>query len=327
MDIQQLIYFTTVAKTGNYSAASRQLYISQSALSKSIKKLEYELDTHLFSQVDKKTELTDTGKLLFEKAVPFLEEYDSILDTMREVAMQKKGYLRLGIPYGLGRILFDELISDFSVEYPNIVIDLCGHGSQHIQELVLEGKIEIGACIQPPKIPETLDSLPLMHDRFFLLVHKKHPLSAKESVFYSELQNESFYMLNNDYTMTAVTKANCARAGFTPAIKLIVNRSDIMADLVSKGQGVAVIAGGRWRFEDHPDLKILDLKDGENDFDITLITKKGAYLPYAAKYFIDYCKARLFQAAPEPLSYTPEIPRSMHSPKSGILEHPPKALP
>ena len=54
LDIQQLIYFTTVAKTGNYSAASRQLYISQSALSKSIKKLEYELDTHLFSQVDKK---------------------------------------------------------------------------------------------------------------------------------------------------------------------------------------------------------------------------------------------------------------------------------
>lgn len=54
MDIQQLIYFTTVAKTGNYSAASRQLYISQPALSKSIKKLESELNTHLFFQVDKK---------------------------------------------------------------------------------------------------------------------------------------------------------------------------------------------------------------------------------------------------------------------------------
>ena len=75
MDIQQLIYFTTVAKTGNYSAASRQLYISQPVLSKSIKKLESELNTHLFFQVDKKTELTDTGKILFEKAVPFLDEY------------------------------------------------------------------------------------------------------------------------------------------------------------------------------------------------------------------------------------------------------------
>lgn len=293
MDIQQLIYFTTVAKTGNYSAASRQLYISQPALSKSIKKLEYELDTHLFFQVDKKTELTDTGKILFEKAVPFLDEYYSILDTMREVAMQKKGYLRLGIPYGLGRILFDELISDFSVEYPDIVIDLCGHGSQHIQELVLEGKIEIGACIQPPQIPDALETLPLMHDRFFLLVHQSHPLSARSSVSYSDLKHESFYMLNNDYTMTMVTKENCARAGFTPSIRLIVNRSDIMADLVSKGQRIAVIAGGRWRYENYPNLKILDLMDGENDFDITIITKKGAYLPYAAKYFIDFCKTRL----------------------------------
>ena len=40
MDIQQLIYFVTVAKTGTYVAASRQLYISQPALSKSIKKME-----------------------------------------------------------------------------------------------------------------------------------------------------------------------------------------------------------------------------------------------------------------------------------------------
>lgn len=66
MDIQQLIYFVTVAKTGTYVAASRQLYISQPALSKSIKKLENEFGTHLFVQVDKKIVLTDTGKILFD---------------------------------------------------------------------------------------------------------------------------------------------------------------------------------------------------------------------------------------------------------------------
>lgn len=292
MDIQQLIYFTTVAKTGTYVAASRQLFISQPALSKSIKKLENELDTHLFVQIDKKIELTDTGKILFERAEPFIEEYYSILDTMSEVAVQKKGYLRLGIPYGLGKILFDGLIADFSLEYPDIVIDLCGFGSTHVKELVSEGKIEIGACIAPPPIEDQFEVTTLMHDKYFLLVNKDHPLSQRTSVSYSELKEELFYMLSSEYTMTRVTKANCAKAGFEPLVKLIVNRSDIMTNLVEKGQGIAIIAGGRFRYEDNPNLCTLDLEDGDNDFDIALITKKGAYLPYAAKYFLDFCKEK-----------------------------------
>lgn len=292
MDIQQLIYFTTIAKTGTYVAASKQLFISQPALSKSIKKLESELDTHLFVQVDKKIKLTDTGKILFKKAEPFIEEYYSILDMMQEVAMQKKGYLRLGIPYGLGRILFDGLIADFSLEYPDIVIDLCGYGSHHVKELVSEGKIEIGACIEPPEITENFDVTPLMHDKFFLLVNQNHPLAGKKSVSYGDLSEELFYMLSSDYTMTQTTRANCAKAGFEPLVKLIVNRSDIMGDLVGKGQGIAIIAGGRWRYENNPNFRTLDLEDGDNDFNIVMITKKGAYLPYAAKYFLDFCKKK-----------------------------------
>lgn len=265
MDIQQLIYFTTIAKTGTYVAAARQLFISQPALSKSIKRLENELNTHLFIQIEKKLELTDTGKLLFQKAVPFVENYYEILDTMNEASMQKKGYLRLGIPYGLGRILFDGLIADFSMAYPDIVIDLCGHGSQHVKELVSEGKIEIGACIEPPAITENFDITPLMHDRYFLLVNKKHPLAKKDSVSYADLCNELFYMLSDEYTMTRVTKANCAKAGFDPVIKLI---------------------------ENNPLLSVLDLQDGENDFDIVMITRKNTYLSYAAKYFLNFCKQK-----------------------------------
>lgn len=290
MDIQQLIYFVTVAKTGTYMAASHQLYISQPALSKSIKKLENEFDTHLFMQVDKKMVLTDTGKILFQKAEPFIEQYYSILDTMDEAAMQKRGYLKLGVPYGLGRILFDGLIADFSVKYPDITIDLCGHGSKHVKELVAHGNIEVGVCISPPQVEENFDAMPLMHDKFFALVNKKNPLAKKNGVYYSDLRDELFYMLNNEYSMTQITKLNCHNAGFEPIIKLIVNRSDIMGDLIAKGQGIAVIAGGRWRFEGRPELKTLDLKDGENDFNIVMITKKDGYLSYAAKYFLDFCR-------------------------------------
>lgn len=290
MDIQQLIYFTTIARTGTYSAASRQLYVSQPALSKSIKKLEFELDTQLFVQVDKKLELTDTGQALFQKSVPFIEEYYSIMDTMNELSMQKKGYLRLGVPYGLGKIIFDGLIADFSLEYPDIMIDLCGHGSCQVMELLNNGKIDIGACIQPPDISDKFDGIPLMHDRYFLVVNRSHPLAGRKSVRYEELRDEQFYMLNNEYTMTQITKQNCLNAGFEPIVKMIVERSDIMGTMIAKSRGIAIIAGGKRRFTDNPDLVTLEMEDGLNDFDILLITKKDAYLSYAAKYFLEFCK-------------------------------------
>ena len=70
MEIRQLIYFVQIAKSGTYSAAAKQLYVSQPALSKAVKHLEEELDAKLFVQVDKRSELTDAGRVLFERAQP-----------------------------------------------------------------------------------------------------------------------------------------------------------------------------------------------------------------------------------------------------------------
>lgn len=152
---------------------------------------------------------------------------------------KKKGYLRLGVPYGLGKIIFDGLIADFSLEYPDIMIDLCGHGSCQVMELLSNGKIDIGACIQPPDISDKFDGIPLMHDRYFLVVNRSHPLAGRKSVRYEELKDEQFYMLNNEYTMTQITKQNFLNAGFEPIVKMIVERSDIMGTMIAKSQGIA----------------------------------------------------------------------------------------
>ncbi|VTS34233.1 LysR family transcriptional regulator [Streptococcus pseudoporcinus] len=67
MDIRQLSYFLTIAKTQNYSHASKILFVSQPALKQSVSKIEEEFNTPLFVYKNHRLNLTDTGRLLVER--------------------------------------------------------------------------------------------------------------------------------------------------------------------------------------------------------------------------------------------------------------------
>ena len=65
--LNQYHIFYIVAGCGNFSAAAKQLYISQPAVSKAVAKLEEELDTTLFYRTTKGVQLTDAGETLYQQ--------------------------------------------------------------------------------------------------------------------------------------------------------------------------------------------------------------------------------------------------------------------
>lgn len=291
MNIHQLEYFIAIVKAGTYSGAAKQLYLSQPALSKSIKNLEIELGTTLFMQIDKHLELTDTGRIFCEKAELLLKDYQDAISAVNEVTALQKGVLHLGVPYGLGKILLDSLISQFSKKYPYIKINISGGGSNYIRELILSGKIDIGATIIPPDLGGLFSCTTIAKDKYFLMVHATNPIAKMKEVHFSDLKKEKFVMLNEEFAMTQITRACCKSAGFSPEITMYVDRSDFMSELVGKNQGIAVIAGGRKRFEHIPDIALVDIMDDNIEFDIALITKKSTYLSQATKHFLEFSEA------------------------------------
>ncbi|MBP2652166.1 MAG: LysR family transcriptional regulator [Firmicutes bacterium] len=297
MDIRELIYFVQIAKERTYSAAAKKLYISQPALSKAIKNLEDELSVKLFIVVDKHNELTDAGEILYKKAEHLIDEYNSILDAINEVSTLKKGRMRIGIPYGLGKILLYGLISEFSNHFPEVEITISGNGSNIVKKGVLSGQIDIGVTITPPEVDLKFNTAVIGSDQYFLLVNKENRLANHESVSFAELKNEDFLMLNDEYIMTEITKQNCITTGFSPHIKMTLNRTDIITQMVEENNGIAIIAGGKNRFLSNPKLSCVPLADGVQKFNIVLITKKDAYLPFAARKFIEFAQLQMKAAS------------------------------
>lgn len=290
MEIRQLMYFIQIVKSGTYSAAAKQLYLSQPALSKAVKHLEEELGAKLLVQGDKRSEPTDVGRVLFERGQQLIREYNDLLGAVDEANSRNRGRLHFGIPYGLGQILFYRLTADFSRAFPEMELVVSGHGSAHIREEVLAGRLDIGATLIPPEPEPGLEATVIMRDQFFLLLPRAHPLAGREGVRFAQLREEQFILLNEEFVMTRMTRQSCAMAGFAPWVKIVANRSDFIAELVADGQGIAVIAGGRYRFEHDSRLSCAALLDGIVDIDIALITRAGADRSTAAARFVEFAQ-------------------------------------
>ena len=71
MNLQQLRYFVAISQFGHYGQAAKALYVTQSALSNSIKKLEGELGVRLFEHQGRNAVLTDRGKVFAARITPF----------------------------------------------------------------------------------------------------------------------------------------------------------------------------------------------------------------------------------------------------------------
>ena len=290
MEIRQLMYFIQIVKSGTYSAAAKQLYLSQPALSKAVKHLEEELGAKLLVQGDKRSEPTDVGRVLFERGQQLIREYNDLLGAVDEANSRNRGRLHFGIPYGLGQILFYRLTADFSRAFPEMELVVSGHGSAHIREEVLAGRLDIGATLIPPEPEPGLEATVIMRDQFFLLLPRAHPLAGREGVRFAQLREEQFILLNEEFVMTRMTRQSCAMAGFAPRVNIVANRSDFIAELVADGQGIAVIAGGRYRFEHDSRLSCAALLDGIVDIDIALITRAGADRSTAAARFVEFAQ-------------------------------------
>lgn len=134
--------FYDVCKYGSFSKAAELTYSTQSSISKSIKKLEEELETKLFYRNPHGVELTDDGKdLLFyiEKA------FGNLLIAQRTIIEKEnleKGKLNIGLPSYISSFFFFDKIIDFYNKYPNIEISLMNGSREYLLGLMEKHQID-----------------------------------------------------------------------------------------------------------------------------------------------------------------------------------------
>ncbi|MDP4085945.1 MAG: LysR family transcriptional regulator [Bacillota bacterium] len=294
MDIRHLTYFVHVAKEKSFTMASQKLHISQPALSKMIKSLEDELGVTLLDRSVKVPTLTDAGENLLEQAQRILVAFDALSKSISDTVNLKKGHLSVGIPPVIGTVFFPKIIADFRKYFPGVKFSMIEDGARKIQEKVSEELIDIGVVITPVNSSH-FNICSVIQDQIVLLAHKDHPLASKKKVTMLDLKDEPFIMTAEDFMLHHLILKVCKNAGFEPKIDLITSQWDFIQEMVSLKQGISLLPRPILEKFNIPNIKIIPIESSELKWEIVIITKKGRYISYAMKEFINMVQTTINQ--------------------------------
>ncbi|MFC8688804.1 LysR family transcriptional regulator [Brevibacillus porteri] len=240
MDIKHLHYFVTVCDQLSYSKAAQKLHISQPSLSNAIKNLEQEVGSPLLERNTRKMELTDAGKILYQKSLLLLSQMNMLKKEMEEVKLTGSGDLIIGIIESVKHWI-PKVIRGYQGRFPSINIKLIEVLSGKAVKESLR-KYHTHLLITNQFIDEEdVESFPLYDERLMLVLHKDHPLAEKESVRLKDLVSEPFIISTEGFQTREDILTAFSFEQVNPQIKFEIERFETALTLVRENLGVTII--------------------------------------------------------------------------------------
>ena len=289
MTLKQLTYFLEIAKMKNFTKAAANLYISQSALSKTVKAMESELGVNLIDRTVNHFKLTPEGEILYQRGLISLKKINEELDSLYDSLGIEQGQISVGIPPVIGTAYFTSIIHKFREMYPGVDLKITEAGEKKKKKWVLDGEVDAGVVIQPVS-DEDFSITPIITAENVLLVNKSHPLAQYDEVGFKMLKNERFISLNKTFMLYDQIRSICLVSGFEPNIVCESSQWDFIAEMVSLDQGIAILPKPILRRFNSDKIKLVSLKDPKFSWNIAIIMKKDKYVSKIIKSFIELSK-------------------------------------
>ena len=142
MTLVQLRHFLALTDTRSFRRAADAVFLSQPALSRSIKALEDELGRPLFDRVGWRTELSAFGRELLPRARRLVDEADGLADMARRVGVGQAGTLRVGLGSGPGSVLTVPVLSHLATHHPTVRIEVARGGIDLLEMALRERRLD-----------------------------------------------------------------------------------------------------------------------------------------------------------------------------------------
>ncbi|NMO89298.1 LysR substrate-binding domain-containing protein [Actinomycetospora sp. TBRC 11914] len=242
MDLRQLRYFVTVARTRHFGRAAEQLHIAQSPLSQAIRQLESHLGAPLFERTTRRVDLTAAGEALLPEAVRILESVGAAREQVARVAAGDLGRLRVGATALATYRHVPELVRRLGDELPGLSLRLVTELLTPALEAALaDHRIDL-AILRPPVSDGSLATRLLARERLVLAVPAGWTGPSDGAVPLPELADEDFVVYSPPGSVVgAAADRACRAAGFVPRRTHEADQTSIVLALVAAGLGVALL--------------------------------------------------------------------------------------
>lgn len=241
LDSRQLRAFSAVAETGSFTAAGKQLHLSQSAISHSIRALEEDVGCLLVERSGKQAFLTQAGEHLLKHAARVLEEMMLARSELDHLGQWGRGRLRLAASATSCQYILPAVLREFKESFPHCTISIAPGDGPDSLELLEKNRADLALMLDPGKNTE-FEFRPLFEDELIFLTSPLHPWAQDGKVARATITQQNFILyLRGSYTVRLI-EAYFAREKIVLPSFIELGNMEAIKELVKLGLGISILA-------------------------------------------------------------------------------------
>lgn len=246
--------FYTVAVCGNITKASKQLMISQPAVTKQIKVLESQLGGELFIRTKKGVILTDNGREIFNYVKHAIDCFQNAEMQFSNLKNLEKGTIKIGVSTTLAKLYLIDYLKEFHKQHPNIGIEISTDPSKLMRSKLRDGRLDLVIAKFYDEEANDLRTIELgtLHD-CFIASHEYEELKDKV-VTLEELDKYPILLQRYPSTSRESLDNLCHKHNIELTTKMEIGSANLLEEFVKIGLGVGFVT---------KEFVAKDLADGE----------------------------------------------------------------
>ncbi|TDU73445.1 DNA-binding transcriptional LysR family regulator [Prosthecobacter fusiformis] len=242
LDTRQLRAFISLARSGSFTQAGRELHLTQSAISHGIKALENDLACQLFHRQGKSVHLTHHGRELLPHAETVMQAMSQARASLGALDKTPRGRLTIGCTPAASQFILPTVFREFKESFPQYEIRVLPGETPQTIERLLNNEVDLAVTLRPPEVTR-LECHGIFEDELEFLVSPLHPWATKapkvkdatlETFIVSSRSSLNFTMIQEFFLKQGVRLNHFIELGSSEAIK----------ELAKLGLGIAIAA--RW---------------------------------------------------------------------------------
>ena len=290
MNLHHLRYFVTLAHLEHYTKAAKQLSITQPSLSHAIASLEDELNVRLFEKDGRNVVLTRWGKIFLQDVEEILAHLDSSVENLKMTG-SGNGTIEIGCIRILGASYVPSLMQAFVKANPDKNISYRLHGVGGLSAEIIEGlknrQYDVAFCSKYRDDP-LIDYIKIASQDLVLAVPCDHPLAAYDTIRLQDTLSYQHIFFDPRSGLRDIIDNLFSKAGGYPDHSMEIEEDMVIAGLVSKGFGIAVIP--EMHILSEMNLKTLRIIEPVPERDFYMASLKDTYFAPLVMSFKEFAK-------------------------------------
>lgn len=216
-------YIKAILENQSITEASKKLYISQSALSQYIKRIEEKIGVNIFDRDFSPIRLTEAGEIYFTSLIEIATIEEDAINQIHELTNLKKGKVIVGSTDYISYYILSKVIKDFNNKYPGIDIILYEAKTDELDQAALDGECDFSITYDVSNV-NGLTNISLYQEEIFVAISKDNKLVKKLSLKYP--QNGEFPTIDASY----LKNSNIVRMKKGQYLRNIFSELDLYTD-------------------------------------------------------------------------------------------------